>query len=109
MTEQEKAKKTSELYAAWAEGKTLQWYCNQYDKFIDAEFVKCPKNICVGSVIWRIKPATKKQWYRVALIKDSCDEVCTDTVNNYIAEKITGTSPEFVKWLTDRIEYEVEA
>ena len=106
---QEQAKAWLPLIQAVAEGKTLQrpiieadgmtfkkvWHdCEIQDEIMSID----PKHL-------RIKPEPKKQWYRVALLKSSCGHVWTDTFEGG-TEQIE-KEPQFVRWLTYRIEYEL--
>lgn len=53
-------------------------------------------------VYYRIKPI--KKWYRVALLKNN-GILFTVTVDNDISESNIFQGVAFIKWLTDRIEY----
>lgn len=55
---------------------------------------------------YRIKPEQKKQWYRVGLIIDDTGN-WTVTAQNDSDEKEFPNSFGFIRWLTDRIEYEL--
>ena len=89
------------LVQALAEGKTIE-YRDSDDAWIDCESPTFNQH----SSRYRIKPEPKKAWYRVALIKDGggywtkaigCEDY------NFMDDK----NVTFIRWLTDRIEYEL--
>lgn len=89
------------LVQALAEGKTIQcmaYGATQWNDIASPAWDMLPAR-------YRIKPEPVKGWYRVALFKGDV----TWSVDNETAEKNFGGSNGFVRWLTDRIEYEVEA
>lgn len=96
------------LVQALAEGKTIQelyypekgeesWVCVGND----CSFFRPPH-------CYRIKPEPVKGWYRVALLGVGVGQY-TYTVEDEESEEYVGGGIDFVRWLTDRIEYEVEA
>ena len=103
----ENAKDYLPLVQALAEGKTIQY------KLEDGEWADVPQPIFNEEVSsYRIKPEPKKDWARLALLKDdkeyfsgradkdmgeSEDEIIKGLEDLYCAQ--------FVRWLTDRIEY----
>src|SRR5574343_1381829 len=110
---QEQAKAWLPLIQAAAEGKTLQKAIYKFAqdsqgkdiyKWSD-DFYELKELFSLNLGYIRIKPEPKKQWYRVALLKSSCGHVWTDTIKGRI-EQIE-KEPQFVRWLTDRIEYEL--
>lgn len=106
---QEQAKAWLPLIQAVAEGKTLQivkmnqgsrepvWCDVESSEFIYFNLGEYAR--------FRIKPEPKKAWYRVALLKSSGGHVWTDTYEGG-TEQIE-KEPQFVRWLTERIEYEL--
>lgn len=110
----EQAKAWLPLIQAVAEGKTIQ-----------------ERNMGIGLIYWRdihsltpelmkyephyfrIKPEPKKQWYRVALLKNREGTFFTlnaDSSEPYKEPEkafIEEYGKDFVGWLTDRIEYEL--
>ena len=88
------------LVQALAEGKTIQ--CMNSDVgWIDLESVRFDS--CVES--YRIKPEPKKAWYRVALWSGTLGcRMVTLAISDY-EEKQCEDQRDFVRWLTDRIEY----
>lgn len=93
------------LVQALAEGKTIE-YRDSDDAWIDCElptFNQHPSR-------YRIKPEPKKQSYRVGLFKDDEGIFFTysiDKIMNFDVYETYETKPTFVRWLTDRIEYEL--
>lgn len=94
------------LVQALAEGKTIQ-------KFSDGdgwEDVRSP-SFESPAKLYRIKPEQKKQWYRVVMMQNNYNSlgvIYTTTVDNDEAdEKTMPDHPDFVEWLTGRIEYEL--
>lgn len=55
--------------------------------------------------IWRVKP--EKSWYRVALIDDGSGDRYTYTADSRMSEKDVEKMYGFVKWISERIEFEV--
>jgi len=104
MTEQEKARKAAELLTAWADGKTLQLKTGSV--YIDFILNEIPDFKVKDINDWHIKPEPKKQWYRVALMQN--ESFFTVTTNSENAEHLLENSDHFGKWLTDRIEYELQ-
>jgi len=85
------------LVQALAEGKTIQSNHN-------GEWFDLPSpSFCDPISLYRIKPEPKKGWYRVVLFKNG-----TTTAEDEDQEKRwSENNPNFVRWLTDRIEYEL--
>ena len=104
MTEQEKARKAAELLVAWADGKKIQILLEQ--GWIDYTFHHQPAVSIIDLKKFRLKPEPIKQWYRVALFKYD-DDFLTQVADNGADENDYEGNINFVKWLTDRIEYEV--
>lgn len=93
------------LVQALAEGKTIQWMNmagEWHDQIVETSF-------SASADRYRIKPEPKKQWCRVALKKfadNDCDrEFYTWSCDDEHEESAEKNCPEFVRWLTDRIEY----
>lgn len=111
----EQAKAWLPLIQAMAEGKTLQsqhihrWMGNQSITWNDIRFL--PESLAAYDVaMFRIKPEPKKQSYRVGLFKDDEGIFFTysiDKIMNFDVYETYETKPTFVRWLTDRIEYEL--
>lgn len=93
--------KHAELIKAWADGAEIEFYDSLHKGW---------KSIA-GPITWaptlqyRIKPA--KQWYRVALKAYSDKSFYTVTAESVMSEQNHERSKTFVRWLTERIEYEV--
>lgn len=90
------------LVQALAEGKTIQ-YKLDYDGWSD---IACP-NFDEEANNYRIKPEPKKCWYRVALWSGTLGcRMVTLAISDY-EEKQCEDQHDFIRWLTDRIEYEL--
>jgi len=84
------------LVQALAEGKTIE-FLNSNAQWEDCEYPSFNQM----PVRYRIKPEPKKGWYRVVLFKNG-----TTTAEDEDQEKRwSENNPNFVRWLTDRIEY----
>ncbi len=110
----EEAKRRAELYQALADGKKLQvrfikksnieeseW--KNLDDEDSFELLKC-ETIHYEKV--RVKPEPKKGWYRVAMFRKGDLQIATAR-DQYPSEKAFSENRTFVRWLTDRIEYEL--
>lgn len=86
---------------ALAEGKTIQTR-NFYEEWIDSSSIAFDAE----PNRYRIKPEPKKQWCRVALFKGK-DDYFTQSLGNLLHEKVWEAETGFVRWITDRIEYEL--
>lgn len=119
MTEQKKHP-NYEWIVAFAEGKELQWCTNSNGFWADyvtnnrfgpwMEDFDAAKHICpwdassVSLVEWRVKPESR--WYRVALYSAN-GQFWTSTVDRQNEEAAANSDDYFVRWLTDRVEYDV--
>jgi len=87
---------------ALADGKTIQHLSD--GEWIDlSQVLFCNEDASE----YRIKPEPKKGWYRVALCANTFNGVrvvYTTTVESEVDELDV---PDFIKWLTDRVEYEL--
>ena len=95
------AKNLLPIIRAYAEGEEIQ------ARIIgSAKWLNCVEPGFLSDSEYRIKPETKKGWYRVALQPDGS----TWTINLFTAsqERDVEKSNYFIKWLTERIEYEYE-
>ena len=91
--------KHADVIIAWAEGKDVQvWDCDN-QKWLD---VTGEKPLFTWDK-YRIKPPAKK--YRVALFRD-CTEGYTSTADTQETSNDYEAMHHFVRWLTDWIEYE---
>lgn len=107
---QEQAKAWLPLIQAVAEGKTIEVKSHSSDS---QGWTDCTRyllaviesGVSVNDV--RIKPEPKKQSYRVALIKNMTGHFVPCAVHDKAAEGSFERSSGFVRWLTDRIEYEL--
>lgn len=108
--DKETAKYYLPLVKALAEGKTIQVRKSdiaEVEEWVDVyapEFKLSPDH-------YRIKPQPKKNWYRVALMRDG-DTFTTFTCENdgpsdNVSNLESNVAMDFVCWLTDRIEYEI--
>lgn len=102
---QEQAKAWLPLIQAVAEGKTIQ--LNDFDwiegqighKWSDVGAIDFTKSV----IRYRIKPEPRKAWYRVVLFRNGT----TTAETEYEEKRWSENNPNFVRWLTDRIEYEL--
>ena len=106
-----------DVIVKWAEGQPIQYRFIVItdvvgrSKWVDLSdpycFNKFP-NFNDGNVEWRIKPETKVIKYRLALMSYKTEEYYTavfNTSEHFLIEFMN--SANFVKWLSDWIEYEV--
>ena len=92
--------KHADVIIAWAEGKDVQFW---------DEGAKCWCDVTVSAQAftwdkYRIKPPAKK--YRVALFRRNNYESLVAACNSPAAAENYEFLPDFVRWLTDWIEYE---
>ena len=88
--------KHADVIIAWAEGKDVQvWDYGWQDVRSEAPTFMCEK--------YRIKPPAKK--YRVALFKYPGVEAGLSVANSKEDAERYEENPQFVRWLTDWIEY----
>lgn len=109
---QSQAKAWLPLIQAVADGKTIQtkMKCaqNPYGKWIDLNLIygfplKDAIYCARDPNEFRIKPEPKKAWYRIALHKSGA----IVTLGEGDDEQAWQNKNGFVRWLTDRIEYEL--
>ena len=94
-----KRHKHADVIIAWAEGKDVQvWDCDN-QKWLD---VTVEKPLFTWDK-YRIKPPAKK--YRVALLRDNSESYAL-SVNNQEDADSYEKDRGFIRWLTDWIEYE---
>ena len=92
--------KHADVIIAWAEGKDIQVWVPQMSEWCDV----------IKSANWsedckyRIKPRADK--YRVAMLFNDDNEPYTVSVNSQDYADIMEQRMNFVRWLTDWIEYE---
>lgn len=93
--------KHAEFIKAWADGETIQYF-----NLAKQEWVDCAYNrpIWNSEDSYRIKP--EKKWYRVALYRGT-DSNWATCANSEPTEKEMEKQLSFVRWLTDRVEYDV--
>lgn len=87
----------AEVIHAFANGAEIQ--CQNHCEKVWRD-IKEPSFL--DSVDYRVKPTPKMAWYRVAETKHG-----TCTANMKRSEGEIDQAPYFIRWLTDRIEYEV--
>ncbi len=112
---QEQAKAWLPLIQAVAEGKTLQtkvfrwvedelhgvhWVFDWVETYGEVDFSTPPSR-------WRIKPEPKKAWYRVAIFKGAFDCFPLQIALGEQMENQFQVEKDFIRWLTDRIEYQL--
>lgn len=88
---------------ALAEGKTLQFraFPDQWHDMADGMLFES-----LDPDRWRIKPDPVKGWYRVALMGEGITYWTLPIDSDSEEERAPGLR-YFIRWLTDRIEYEV--
>jgi len=98
------------LVQALAEGKTIQMrYADKIWRDVDHIDI-----VSVDADRYRIKPEPKKQWCQMYLVKGTIGNsgecfYSAIAKNGHIRElEDVEKSPIFVRWLTDRIEYEIQ-
>ncbi len=90
--------KHADVIIAWAEGKDVQVWSPVNSRWVD--MVLAEPNFRAGK--YRIKPPAKK--YRVALFKNDTSTYTSTADTQEDADFCE--MPNFVRWLTDWIEYE---
>ena len=94
--------KHADVIIAWAEGKDVQVWDRGPNRWCD---VKTSTPTFIEDWEYRIKPPAKK--YRVALFRKYKDnEPLVAAVNSQVTADNFESMPDFVRWLTDWIEYE---
>jgi hypothetical protein len=90
---------------ALADGKTIQGLLIPSGEWCDLQH---EMDFQWPAEQYRIKPEPVRGWYRVALMTS---EKTNWTISVESEEEIAAAErfPHFIRWLTDRIEYEVEA
>jgi hypothetical protein len=102
--------KHHDVLVAWAEGRPIQFRPTGQGSWVTVEteqleqLTLSPYNPYNRELEWRVKP--NLPWYRVALLQRG-DLVFTTTVDTEAQECALRDSVPFVRWLTDRISYEV--
>ena len=92
--------KHADVIIAWAEGKDVQVWSSINKRWVD--MVLANPNFRADK--YRIKPPAKK--YRVALLLNDDNEPYTVSLNSQDYADIIEQRTDFVRWLTDWIEYE---
>ena len=93
--------KHADVIIAWAEGKDIQLWDVTGERWVDFPNVQ-PRFLTENT--YRIKPPAKK--YRVALFRRHNDEPLVVASNSQVTADNYESMPDFVRWLTDWIEYE---
>lgn len=105
------AKEWLPLIQALAEGKTLQRVTADIDnhtaKWEDVGGAPFSQNQFTSAHLYRIKPEPKKGWYRVGMFRNMLGNYAVAMVVNDSNELDFENGHSFVRWLTDRIEYEL--
>lgn len=98
--------KHAEVIKAWADGDQIQFAVNNASPWLDYDSSSSVGPWDDFHILWRIKP--KAQTYRVALLaKPDGNGFVAVVAQNQEQEEDFSSSQRFVRWLTDRIEYEV--
>ena len=93
--------KHADAIIAWAEGKDVQVRAPLAENWSDLS-IAAPH--FYEDWEYRIKPPAKK--YRVALFRRHNDEPVVVASNSQVTADNYESMPDFVRWLTDWIEYE---
>ena len=93
--------KHADVIIAWAEGKDVQVRDEGTNRWYD---VRGKFPLFNEDREHRIKPPAKK--YRVALLRKYDEEPLAVTANSSEVAKNYESMPDFVRWLTDWVEYE---
>ena len=102
MTNQEIAAEIARLYTAYANGETIECFTAGYGFCVHKDL---PQISELNFKSFRVKPAPVMKWYRVALL---CDGIrYTSTADDEQQESNIQKDIFFIRWLTDRIFYEV--
>lgn len=104
----EQAKAWLPLIQAVADGKTIQSGCFDYFGGVVVKQTWADSHLPlqlegIDPKYFRIKPEPKKAWYRIALHRSGT----IVTLGEGDDEQAWQSKPNFVRWLTDRIEYEL--
>ena len=92
--------KHADVIIAWAEGKDVQVWDKNNERWCD--MVLADPDFMADK--YRVKPPPKK--YRVALFRRHNYESLAVVANSSEVAKNYESMPDFVRWLTDWIEYE---
>ena len=92
--------KHADVIIAWAEGKDVQVWDSISKRWVD--LVLADPNFRADK--YRIKPITSN--YRVALLLNDDNEPYTVSLNSQDYADIIEQRTDFVRWLTDWVEYE---
>ena len=93
--------KHADVIIAWAEGKNVQARAPLAKEWRDLSLITPSFH---EEWEYRIKPPAKK--YRVALFRRHNDEPLVVASNSQVTAANYESMPDFVRWLTDWIEYE---
>lgn len=98
--------KNADVIKAFADGKEIQFRSGAEYSWINVDSAHLYATLLSpnGGGEFRIKPDVVKGWYRVALTQGNC----TETADEWLSEEKLEKSSDFIRWLTDRVEYEVE-
>jgi len=92
------------LVQALADGKTIQrTFLGNEEKWQDTDEII----FSIPIFLYRIKPEPKMQLYRVGLFKNLAGYFTPCVFISESAESDFEKSAGFVRWITDRIEYEI--
>lgn len=103
--------KYHDVLVAWAEGRPIQYRKSKQPSWVTVETEQLEQlnlssyNPYNQELEWRVKPDLP--WYRVALLSQGGTDFFVGVVDNDACEKDIGKTDWFVRWLTDRISYEV--
>jgi len=102
--------KHHDVLVAWAEGRPIQFRPTGRGSWVTVEteqlehLTLSPYNPYYQVLEWRVKPDLP--WYRVGFLKRG-NLTFTSTVDTEEQEQTMESGTSFVRWLTERISYEV--
>jgi hypothetical protein len=103
--------KHHDVLVAWAEGRPIQFRPTGQGSWVTVETERLeqltlsPYNPYNRELEWRVKPDLS--WYRVALYGCVYGDLVTFVTGDTEEEAKMEKEKHFVRWLTDRISYEV--
>ena len=103
MTTKKTPHKHAEIIKLWADGERIQLRLDSRGEWRD---IISDRPLFLENYEFRVKPSS---WYRVALLNIDGALIATTTADSAEEElEIESEDHDFVRWLTDRIEYDPE-
>lgn len=104
------AKKRAELYLALSEGKTLETMVHEniWSRLSPENSMKCLQEVNhAGLGFYRVEPENEKFFYRVGLMQFKSGKYFPAITDSDKGIAHFEQQNEFVRWITDKVEYEV--